>query len=78
MVGHTLPHFPLPPYLPPSLRHPCTHIHACLCVVLLCVLLLQESNFFLSLSLVSLLAHGVYIYNKALIYIQYIYTYTYA
>lgn len=49
MVGHTLPHFPIllyliPPY-PLSTSPVHTHIHACLCVPLL-----QESNFSLSLS----------------------------
>ena len=78
MVGHTLPHIPFLYTLPPLSPTPVhTHSRLSMCVAL-CVLLLQESNFFLSLSLVSLLAHGVYIYNKALIYIQYIYTYTYA
>ena len=60
------------PYPPtPSLRHPCTHTFTP-------VYASPSSRVeFLSLSLVSLLAHGVYIIGSDL-YTIYIYTYTYA
>lgn len=75
MVGHTLPHFPillylLPPY-PLSTSSVHTHIHR------LSMRPPPPRVEFLSLSLVSLLAHGVYIIGSDL-YTIYIYTYTYA
>ena len=77
MIGHTLPHFPILLYLTPLpplyVIRAHTHIHR---------LSMRPPPprvefLSLSLSLVSLLAHGVYILGSDL-YTIYIYTYTYA
>lgn len=75
MVGHTLPHFPILLYLTPlpPLYVIRAHTHS----PPVYASPSSKSRISLSLSLVSLLAHGVYILGSDL-YTIYIYTYTYA
>jgi len=74
MVGRILPHFPILLYLTPlpPLYVTRAHTHS-----RLSMRPPPPRVEFLSLSLVSLLAHGVYILGSDL-YTIYIYTYTYA